>query len=277
MKVGQPLTARLECRLPSAISVRGISVVLVGYSQCCWKRVKNASKVSPKNSYRKEFLRETIFIRREEESPIHLSGEQRFSAHYVLPLDLPHSLSLAPEHPYTGVFYTLTGYFTTLSHLRSEETPFCVESLINTRVLTRDVIVNRKAAKSLLGGGSFALYASLQRSILVAGDVLRVDIEAINASNAKPRKITVALNQQLELITSEKRSRIYTIVRVASDQADETVVARHNRTMELRLPASLPTTQTTPHGIVTIEYHVRVRIHIPVSVGGGVIHVTWAR
>lgn len=65
--------------------------------------------------------------------------------------------------------------------------------------------MNRKSAKSLFLGGNMHLKSCLQRSVLVAGDLVRVDVELINNSTSRPDYLMVSLKQELKLITNEKK------------------------------------------------------------------------
>ena len=130
----------------------------------------------------------------------------------------------------------------------------------------------------------------LHRSMLVAGDTLRFDCSLENGCKSsrlalyldthttttattttivatKPCEyIQVTLKQQLELLHKPKKKvtvcqRVYK-TRFA-DVKQTVIPGTYTAVLEFKLPDRLPQTQTTPRGVVTVEYHVNVRAHLP--------------
>lgn len=193
-------------------------------------------------------------------------GVHAFEARFTLPDDAPSSFSLDEQNPHTGIFYVVEAEFRTITKLRSAPEQIAVEGILNTRPLDMDCRVQRHTRRSIIGSGQINLTVVLHRSILLAGDVLRFDVDVGNATQKKFSYLQLTLKQQLTLLTKGNK-KIDVSERVFFQRDDKIAAAAPGSTyktsLEFTIPPTLPQTQTTSRGSITIEYHLNVALHIP--------------
>jgi len=265
IKSGTHLQGTVHIKIASTIKHRGIFVVLRGWERCCWKNTVVANKT---NSNATELVFQEVMIAGNTNILDSLSvGEHSFSLNdFYVPENLPSSFSLKQQNKLTGVFYTLQVELRTVTGLKSSPLPLSIEGHINTIPLLHDVKVNRKKCKSLIKGGQITMSITLCRSILVAGDELPIYIEIDNRGTTAVDYFEVELVQQLDLLWKPPKKKFTvqeTVSQLRIDTSSDAVPDKSERIIRLKVPEDLPSTQNTPHGVVTIEYHIAVRLHVP--------------
>jgi hypothetical protein len=193
-------------------------------------------------------------------------GVHAFEARFALPDDAPSSFSLDEQNPHTGVFYVVEAEFRTITKLRSAPEHIEVEGILNTRPLDMDCRVQRHTRRSIIGSGQINLNVVLHRSILMAGDLLRFDVDVGNGTQKKLSYLQLTLKQQLTILTKGNK-RMDVSERVFFQRDDKIAAAppgsNYRTSLEFTIPPSLPQTQTTSGGSITIEYHLNVALSIP--------------
>lgn len=264
-KAGAEVGFVVEAQIVSLISVRGVFAYLVGFEQVCW----SSKPPDQSNAVRHPIIKTELLIHGDPERNESLPpGMHAFNGRFRLPENLPSSFTLDQQNAHTGVFYQIEAEFRTITRLRSAPHPLRVEALLHTVALDKDCRIKRSTQRSFLGAGRINVTVLLHRSILVAGDVLRFDVDIANGTQKHLAHIVVTLKQQLTLY-GKANKRIDASERVFfvkdADVASTPPGSAYHKTLEFVIPPGLPQTQTTKGGSITIEYHINVALHVPWS------------